>query len=46
MLDVFLGTESCEDQEKRFYEAASKLIRLVAEEDSFWELRDACKKNI
>ena len=46
MLDVFLGTESCEDQEERFYEAASELIKLVAEEDSFWELRDACKKNI
>ena len=43
MRDV-LGTESCEDQEERFYEAASELIKLVAEEESFWELRDACKK--
>lgn len=44
MLDVFCGTESCEDQEDRFYEAASKLIRLVAEEDSFWALRESCKE--
>ena len=44
MLDVFCGTESCEDQEERFYEAASKLIRLVAEEDSFWTLRESCKE--
>ena len=44
MLDVFCGTESCEDQEERFYEAASKLIRLVAEEESFWALRESCKE--
>ncbi len=44
MLDVFCGTESCEDQEERFYEAASKLIRLVAEEGSFWALRESCKE--
>ena len=43
MLDVFLGTESCEDQEERFYEAASELIKLVAEEDSFWALRESLK---
>ena len=46
MLDVFCGTESGEDQEERFYEAASKLIRLVAEEESFWSLRDACKEHL
>ncbi len=44
MLDVFCGTESCEDQEERFYEAASTLIRLVAEEESFWALRESCKE--
>ena len=44
MLDVFCGTESCEEQEERFYEAASELIKLVAEEDSFWALRESCKK--
>lgn len=44
MLDVFCGTESGEDQEERFYEAASKLIRLVAEEESFWVLRESCKE--
>ena len=44
MLDVFCGTESGEDQEERFYEAASELIKLVVEEESFWSLRDACKE--
>ena len=44
MLDVFCGTESGEDQEERFYEAASTLIRLVAEEESFWALRESCKE--
>ena len=44
MLDVFCGTESYEDQEDRFYRAASELIKLVAEEESFWSLRDACKE--
>lgn len=44
MLDVFCGTESGEDQEERFYEAASKLIRLVAEEESFWAFRESCKE--
>ena len=44
MLDVFCGTESGEDQEERFYEEASKLIRLVAEEESFWALRESCKE--
>ena len=46
MLDVFCGTESCEDQEDRFYGAASELIKLVAEEESFWSLRDACKEHL
>ena len=46
MLDVFCGTESGEDQEERFYEAASKLIRLVAEEESFWALRESCKEHL
>ena len=44
MLDIFSGTESCEDQEDRFYEAASELIKLVAEEESFWALRESCKE--
>ncbi len=44
MLDVFCGTESCEDQEDRFYEAARELIKLVAEEESFWALRESCKE--
>lgn len=44
MLDVFCGTESCEDQEERFYEAASTLIRLVAEEESFWALRESLQR--
>ena len=44
MLDVFCGTESCEDQEQRFYEVASKLIKLVAEEESFWALRESCRE--
>ena len=46
LLDVFAGTESGEDQEDRFYETASKLIKLVAEEESFWALRDACKEHL
>ena len=45
MLDVFSGTESCEDQEERFYEVASKLIRLVVEEESFWALRESLQKH-
>ena len=44
MLDVFCGTESCEDQEDRFYEAARELIKLVAGEESFWALRESCKE--
>ena len=44
MLDVFCGTESCEDQEERFYEAARELIKLVVEEESFWALRESCKE--
>ena len=44
MLDVFCGTESCEDQEERFYEAASELIKLVVEEESFWMLREVSKE--
>ena len=39
LLDVFAGTEEGEEQEERFYKAASDLIRLVAEEECFWELR-------
>ena len=45
MLDVFFGTKSCEDQEQRFYEVASKLIKLVAKEESFWTLRESLQKH-
>lgn len=44
LLDVFAGTEKYEEQEERFYEAASKLIELIAEEESFWKLRAYCKE--
>ena len=44
LLDVFAGTESYEEQEKKFYNAASELIKLVAEEESFWKLREYCKE--
>ncbi len=39
MLDVLAGTETCEDQEDRFYSSAQMLVELVAEEGAFWELR-------
>ncbi len=44
LLDVFAGTESYEEQECLFYNAASELIKLVAEEESFWKLRAYCKE--
>ena len=44
LLDVFAGTENYEEQEERFYEAASFLIKLFAEEESFWKLREYCKE--
>ena len=44
LLDVFAGTENYEEQEERFYEAASDLIKLVTEEESFWKLRAYCKE--
>ena len=44
LLDVFAGTENYEEQEERFYEAASFLIKLFVEEESFWKLREYCKK--
>ncbi len=44
LLDVFAGTESYEEQECLFYNAASELIKLVAEEESFWKLREYCKE--
>ena len=44
LLDVFAGTGKYEEQEERFYEAASKLIDLVVEEESFWKLRAYCKE--
>ena len=46
MLDVFCGTESCEDQEQRFYEVASKLIELVVKEESFWALKESLQKHL
>lgn len=44
LLDVFAGTENYEEQEERFYEAASFLIKLFAKEESFWKLREYCKE--
>ena len=41
-VDVFAGIEN-EEQEERFYEAASFLIKLFGEEESFWKLRAYCK---
>ena len=43
LLDVFAGTEKYEEQEENFYEAASFLIKLFAEEESFWKLRAYCR---
>ena len=44
LLDVFAGTENYEEQEERFYEAASFLIKLFGDEESFWKLREWCKE--
>ena len=46
LLDVFSGTETLEDQENRFYNTGTKLIKLVAEEESFWTLRKVCKEKL
>ena len=40
LLDVFAGTENYEEQEERFYEAASFLIKLFGEDESFWKLME------
>ena len=44
LLDVFDGTEKYEEQEERFYEVVSDLMKLVAGEESFWKLRDYCRE--
>ena len=44
LLDVFAGTKKYEEQEERFYEAASFLIKLFGDEESFWKLREWCKE--
>ncbi len=46
MLDVFVGSSTVDEQAKVFYKNANDLIRLVTEEESFWKLRNDCKKNL
>ncbi len=44
MLDVFVGALTVEEQADVFYRTANELIKLVTEEQSFWRLRNDCKK--
>jgi len=46
MLNVFIGSSTVEEQANAFYRTANDLIKLVTEEESFWRLRDVCKKNL
>ncbi|MEM6503764.1 MAG: hypothetical protein AAF685_18285 [Cyanobacteria bacterium P01_C01_bin.89] len=40
LLEVLAGAQTGEEQGDRFYDETNRLIKLVTEEDSFWQLRD------
>lgn len=46
LLDVFAGSTTLEEQASRFYHSANVILKIIAEEECFWSLRNDYKQNL